>query len=212
MIGILALQGDFEAHGEALARAGAASRPVRTAEEVRASDALVLPGGESTTLWKLMEGTGIADAISDVAKSRPVFGTCAGAILLAREVTSLNAEPSGAGTDARRMDRHGLGLLDATVVRNAYGRQLDSTVLDLADTNRDVLGTQPLPAVFIRAPKFSRLGPGVEVLARRDGDPVLVRSGHILAATFHPELTRDPRVLDLFLGRPGTGGRIRRVA
>jgi pyridoxal 5'-phosphate synthase pdxT subunit len=208
-VAVLALQGDFEAHAEALERAGAASRPVRTAEEVRASDALVLPGGESTTLWKLMEGTGIPEAIAEVARTRPVLGTCAGAILLARDVATWNAEAARGGSAAP--DRTGLGLLDASVLRNAYGRQLDSTVLELGDTDRAALGEAPLPAVFIRAPKLTRLGPGVEVLARRDGDPVLVRSGNVLAATFHPELTRDPRVHDLFLGRAG-GGRIRRVA
>lgn len=186
-IGILALQGDFEAHGAALTRAGAEWRFVRSADEVRASDALVLPGGESTTLWKLMEGTGIADAILEVGTSRPIFGTCAGAILLAREVLN---PPS-----------RGLGLLDVSVVRNAYGRQLDSTVLKLSDVDEKTLGKEPLEAVFIRAPRFENVGAGVEVLARRDGAPVLVRSGRILAATFHPELmTGDRRVVDLFLG------------
>src|SRR5207249_3081073 len=161
--------------------AGADARLVRDAESVRASDGLVIPGGESTTLWKLMEGTGLEDAIRDVARDRPVFGTCAGAILLARDVTN--------------PERKGMGLLDATVERNAYGRQLDSKVTRLADVDRRVLGEEPLEAVFIRAPKLTRVGPRVEVLARRDGDPVLVRSGNVLAATFHPELTEDRRVL-----------------
>lgn len=185
-IGILALQGDFEAHEKALERAGVEAREVRTAEEVLASDALVLPGGESTTLWKLMEGTGIPDAIRTVAHSgRPVLGTCAGAILLSRQV--------------KGPDREGLGLLDASILRNAYGRQLDSTVVTLTDLDRGTFGTGPLEAVFIRAPKFVSLGAGVDVLARRDGDPVLVRQKNTLATTFHPELTDDPRVLDLFL-------------
>ncbi len=185
-IGILALQGDFDAHRKALEKGGAEAREVRTAEDVLASDALVLPGGESTTLWKLMEGTGIPEAIRAVARSgRPVFGTCAGAILLARHVE----DP----------DREGLGLLDATVRRNAYRRQLDSTGVKLADLDRGTLGASPLEAVFIRAPKFVSLGADVEVLARRDGDPVLVRQKNILASTFHPELTDDPRVMDLFL-------------
>jgi 5'-phosphate synthase pdxT subunit len=186
MVGVLALQGDFEAHAAALSRAGVSSRPVRTAEEVRASDGLVIPGGESTTFRKLMEGTGIEDAIREVARrGDPVFGTCAGAILLARDVTN----PAG----------EGLGLLDVSVARNAYGRQLDSSVLRLTDLDRGALGEAPLEAVFIRAPKITSVGKGVEVLARRDGDPVLVRKDNVLAATFHPELSADRRVVDLFL-------------
>ena len=186
-VGVLALQGDFEAHGAALARLGIGSRPVRTAEEVRASAGLVLPGGESTTMWKLMEGTGIAEAIVAVARrGDPLFVTCAGAILAARRITS--------------PERPGLGLLDATAVRNAYGRQLDSAVVTLTDLDRAVLGSEPLEAVFIRAPKLADLGPGVEVLARRDGEPVLVRDGNLVAATFHPELADDPRVYDLVFG------------
>jgi 5'-phosphate synthase pdxT subunit len=186
-VGVLALQGDFEAHGAALARLGIESRPVRTAEEVRASAGLVLPGGESTTMWKLMEGTGIAAAIVAVAhRGDPLFATCAGAILAARRITG--------------PDRAGLGLLDATAVRNAYGRQLDSAVVTLTDLDRSVFGTEPLEAVFIRAPRLADLGERVEVLARRDGDPVLVRDGNVVAATFHPELADDPRVYDLVFG------------
>ena len=185
MIGVLALQGDFEAHLTALRRAGVSARAVRTAEEIRASDGLVIPGGESTTLKKLMEGTGIEDAIRDVAgRGDAVLGTCAGAILLAERVTN---PPAG-----------GLGLLPMTVERNAYGRQLDSTVLRLTDLDAS-LGEAPLEAVFIRAPRIRDVGPGVEVLARRNGDAVLVRKDNVLAATFHPELTGDRRVLDLFL-------------
>lgn len=185
-VGVLALQGDFEAHLAALRRQGISAREVRTADEVAGSSALVIPGGESTTFRKLMEGTGIEEAIVDVTRrGDPVLGTCAGAILLSREL--------------RNPDGKGLGLLEATVLRNAYGRQLDSAVVSLSDLNRDVLGTAPLEAVFIRAPKFALLGKSVEVLARRDGDPVLVRQGNVLAATFHPELSDDPRVLGLFL-------------
>jgi 5'-phosphate synthase pdxT subunit len=192
-IGVLALQGDFEAHGRALRAAGAAWRAVRTAEEIRAVDGLVIPGGESTTVRKLMEGTGIEEAIRDVARrGDPLFGTCAGAILLAQDLQN----PEGKG----------LGLLSATVVRNAYGRQRDSTVVHLTDVDEAVLGSEPLEAVFIRAPKFVATGPGVEVLARRDGDPVLVRQENILAATFHPELTDDRRVLSLFLEASGMRG------
>ncbi len=186
MSGVLALQGDFEAHVDALGRAGVPARPVRTAEAVRNADGLVLPGGESTTLRRLMEGTGIEEAIREVARrGDPVLGTCAGAILLAGAVTN----PAG----------EGLGLLPLRVERNAYGRQLDSTVLRLTDLDRNALGTAPLEAVFLRAPRITSVGNGVEVLARRDGDAVLVRKDNVLAATFHPELTEDRRVLDLFL-------------
>lgn len=196
-IGILALQGDFAAHAEALARLGAETSLVKTAEDVLAAEAIVLPGGESTTMWKLMEGTGIPEALVAAARAgKPVYGTCAGAILLAHTVTN----PDG----------QGLGVLDATVQRNAYGRQLDSTVLTLSDVNARVLGDTPMEAVFIRAPRFAAVGPAVEVLARRDGHPVLVRQGNILAATFHPELTGDDRVARLFL--ESVAGASRKVA
>lgn len=185
-IGVLALQGDFEKHLSALRRQGVSALEVRTADEVLGSSALVIPGGESTTFRKLMEGTDIEDAIVAIARrGDPVLGTCAGAILLAGPL--------------RNPDGRGLGLLDATVVRNAYGRQLDSAVVSLSDLDREVLGDAPLEAVFIRAPKFAAVGKGVSVLARRDGDPVLVRQGNILAATFHPELADDPRIYELFL-------------
>lgn len=185
MIGVLALQGDYEAHRHALLRAGVGARDVRTGDEILASTGLVIPGGESTTLRLLMEGTGIEDAIRAVAgRGDPVLGTCAGAILLARDVES----PRGKG----------LGLLPMTVVRNAYGRQLESAVVRLTDLAPD-LGARPLEAVFIRAPRISAVDQGVEVLARRDGDPVLVRKGNVTAATFHPELTTDPRVVEAFL-------------
>jgi 5'-phosphate synthase pdxT subunit len=180
-VGVLALQGDFEAHAAALARLGISARPVRTAEEVRRSTGLVLPGGESTTMWKLMERTGVAEAIVEVTRrGDPLFATCAGVILACRKIEG--------------PDRDGLGILDAKALRNAYGRQRDSAVVTLTDLSRDVFGEAPLEAVFIRAPKLAGLGPSVEVLARRDGDPVLVRQGNVVAATFHPELAADPRV------------------
>lgn len=186
MIGVLALQGDFEAHVDALRRAGFAAREVRGADEILKSRGLVLPGGESTTFRKLMDGTGIEDAIRTVARrGDPVLGTCAGAILLARDV---QGPPS-----------QGLGLLPMTIVRNAYGRQLDSSIVRLTDVAPGALGEEPLEAVFIRAPRIVAVDPFVEVLARRDGDPVLVRKGNVTAATFHPELTDDRRVFDLFL-------------
>ena len=186
MIGVLALQGDFEAHVDALERAGVAAREVRDAESVLASTGLVIPGGESTTFRRLMEGTGIEEAIRVVAgRGDPILGTCAGAILLARDVAGPQA-PS-------------LGLLPMTVVRNAYGRQLDSAVVRLTDLAKNVLGGESLEAVFIRAPRIASVDPSVEILARRDGDPVLVRHGNVTAATFHPELTEDRRVVDVFL-------------
>lgn len=185
MIGVLALQGDFAAHRDALSRAGVASRDVRSADEILASTGLVIPGGESTTLRLLMEGSGIEDAIRALAgRGDPVLGTCAGAILLARDVEGPRSK--------------GFGLLPMTVVRNAYGRQLDSAVVRLTDLAPD-LGVEPLEAVFIRAPRISAIDSDVEVLARRDGDPVLVRKGNVTAATFHPELTKDLRVLTAFL-------------
>lgn len=185
MIGVLALQGDFAAHREALARGGVASRDVRSADEILASTGLVIPGGESTTLRLLMEGSGIEDAIRVLSgRGDPVLGTCAGAILLARDVEGPRSL--------------GLGLLPMTVVRNAYGRQVDSAVVRLTDLAPD-LGVEPLEAVFIRAPRISAVDPDVEILARRDGDPVLVRKGNVTAATFHPELTKDLRVLTAFL-------------
>ena len=191
MIGVLALQGDFEAHLDALSRAGVAAREVRDAEEVLASTGLVIPGGESTTFRKLMEGTGIEEAIRAVAgRGDPVLGTCAGAILLARDVEGPRAAS--------------LGLLPMTVVRNAYGRQLDSAVVRLTDLARSVLGGESLEAVFIRAPRIASVDPSVEILARRDGDPVLVRQGNVTAATFHPELTEDRRVVDVFLSGRAT--------
>jgi 5'-phosphate synthase pdxT subunit len=190
LIGVLALQGDFEAHRAALARGGVTAREVRSSSEILASTGLVIPGGESTTLRLLMEGTGIEDAIRAVAsRGDPVLGTCAGAILLARDVEGPRAK--------------GWGLLPMTVVRNAYGRQLDSAVVRLTDL-APTLGAEPLEAVFIRAPRITAVDSTVEVLARRDGDAVLVRKGNVTAATFHPELTRDPRVLAVFLsGRAG---------
>ncbi|HEX7615091.1 MAG TPA: pyridoxal 5'-phosphate synthase glutaminase subunit PdxT [Thermoanaerobaculia bacterium] len=185
MIGVLALQGDFEAHVGALQRAGVAARGVRSADEILASTGLVIPGGESTTLRLLMEGTGIEDAIRALAvRGDPVLGTCAGAILLARDVEGPRAP--------------GFGLLPMTVVRNAYGRQLDSGVVRLTDL-APTLGGDPLEAVFIRAPRISAVDETVEVLARRDGDPVLVRKANVTAATFHPELTKDLRVISVFL-------------
>ncbi|MGB8260751.1 MAG: pyridoxal 5'-phosphate synthase glutaminase subunit PdxT [Terracidiphilus sp.] len=180
-IGVLAIQGNFASHAEALGEAGAEAVEVRKPEELGALDGLVLPGGESTTMLKFLEKQHFFDALKDFCGRKPVFGTCAGAILLAREVV--------------HPPQRSLGLLDAKVERNAYGRQIDSSIL-LADS---FLPGGPLEMVFIRAPRILSVGPAVEVLARRDGHPVLVRQGSILAATFHPELSRDRRVHRLFV-------------
>lgn len=179
-IAVLALQGGFAAHGRRLAEIGLDSFEARKPEELDRAAGLVLPGGESTTLWKFFESAPWEDAIRRFAASgRPVLGTCAGAIVLAREVTN--------------PPQKGLGVLDVAVERNAYGRQVDSFV---GEVEAPALGGK-LPAVFIRAPKIRRVGDGVEVLATREGEPVLVRQGNVVAATFHPELTPDTKVHDL---------------
>jgi 5'-phosphate synthase pdxT subunit len=184
-IGVLALQGDFEAHARACVAAGlGAPLEVRTPRELEAVHALILPGGESTTIAKGLERNRLVGPLRQrIAEGLPVLGTCAGAILLAREVEN-GSVPT-------------LGVLDATAVRNAYGTQVDSFAAPL-DAGA-AAGLEGLRAVFIRAPKLAGLGRDVEVLARVDGDPVLVRQGRILAATFHPELTPDPRVHRLLL-------------
>ncbi len=180
-IGVLAIQGDYAAHAEALADAGAEAVEVRNPGELDGLDGLILPGGESTTMLKFLERRGFFEALEKYSASRPVFGTCAGAILLAREV--------------RHPAQRSLGALDAIVERNAYGRQIDSTIL----TEPTNLPGGPLEMVFIRAPRIAETGAGVEILARRDGFPVLVRQGKLMAATFHPELSSDRRVHQLFV-------------
>ena len=182
-IAVLALQGDFAAHGRRLGEMGLDWFEARRPHELESASGLVVPGGESTTLWKFFESAPWEDAIRRFAESgAPVLGTCAGAIVLAREVTN----------PAQR----GLGVIDIAVERNAYGRQADSFV---GDVDGLLLGS--LPAVFIRAPKIRSVGPGVEILATRDSDPVLVREGNVVAATFHPELTEDATVHDLAFAR-----------
>jgi 5'-phosphate synthase pdxT subunit len=186
-IGVLALQGAFDVHAKRLAELGAATRLIRKPDELASPegewkiDALVLPGGESTTFLKHLERAGFYTVLDAFVRTKPVFGTCAGCILLAKNVTN--------------PPQRSFGVLDIDVQRNAYGRQNDSVILH-ADTT---LPGGPMEMVFIRAPRISRLGPGIEVLARRDNDPVLVRSGRMLAATFHPELSDDRRVHQLFL-------------
>lgn len=179
-IAVLALQGDFAAHGKRLSRMGLSNFEARRPEELEGAGGLVLPGGESTTIWKFFESAPWEEAIRRLAQSgRPILGTCAGAIVLSREVSN--------------PVQKGLGLLDIAVERNAYGRQVDSFV---GEVEAPTLGGT-LPAVFIRAPKIRSAGPSVEILATRAGEPVLVRQGHVVAATFHPELTEDERVYQL---------------
>jgi 5'-phosphate synthase pdxT subunit len=181
LIGVLALQGAFDVHAKRLAELGANARLIRKPAELDSLDGLVLPGGESSTfLWHL-ERAGFYDALDSFVHTRPTFGTCAGTILLAQEVLN-PAQKSFAA-------------LDATVERNAYGRQNDSVILH-AET---ALPGGPLETVYIRAPRITRIGPAVETLATRDGSPTLVRQGNILAATFHPELSEDRRVHQFFL-------------
>ena len=180
-IGVLALQGAFDVHAKRLAELGASAHLVRKPDELSTLDALVIPGGESTTFLKHLERAGFYDVLDSFVRTKPVFGTCAGCILLAKEV----ANPP----------QRSFGVLDIAVERNAYGRQNDSVILSAETT----LPGGPMEMVFIRAPRIARLGPGIEVLARRNDDPVLIRSGRILAATFHPELSDDRRVHQLFL-------------
>jgi 5'-phosphate synthase pdxT subunit len=180
-IGVLALQGAFDVHAKRLAELGAQTSLIRKPDQLEALDALVIPGGESTTFLKHLERAGFYDALDAFVHAKPVFGTCAGCILLATEVTN-PTQPSFA-------------VLDIAVERNAYGRQNDSAIL----TEQTALPGDPLEMVFIRAPRISRTGPDVETLATRDGSPTLVRQGRMLAATFHPELTEDLRVHQLFL-------------
>jgi len=181
VIGVLALQGAYDAHARALAAVGAEPRLIRRPDQLTGLDGLIIPGGESTTFLKHLERDGFFDVLNAFVRATPTFGTCAGVILLAKDVEN-PAQDS-------------LAALDITVERNAYGRQIDSTIL----TEPSTLPGGPIEMVFIRAPRITRTGPGVEVLARRDQSPVLIRQNHILAATFHPELSADTRVHQFFL-------------
>jgi 5'-phosphate synthase pdxT subunit len=182
MIGVLALQGDFEAHARVLRRLGAVALEVRRAADLARLRGLILPGGESTTLLNLMEDEPWFPAIRELhGRGGALLGTCAGAILLARQVTS-PAQPS-------------LGLLDAVIERNAYGRQVDSFETTLS---APALGGA-LSGVFIRAPRFRALGPDVEVLASLEGEPVLVQEGRVIAGTFHPEIAGEGRLHRYFM-------------
>jgi 5'-phosphate synthase pdxT subunit len=180
-IGVLAIQGDFDAHRRRLKQLGAEVTLVKKPEQLDAVDALVIPGGESTTFLKFLEKGGFLEKLREFVRAKPAFGTCAGAILLANQVENPSQES--------------LGVLDVSVRRNAYGRQVDSFIGE----GETQLPGGPLEMVFIRAPKIERVGPKVEVLAREKNDPVLVRQGKIMAATFHPELSEDTRVHAEFL-------------
>jgi len=184
-IGVLALQGAFASHQRRLSELGASSRQVRTLDDLECVDALVMPGGESTTMSKLLLSSGLFAAIEKrIADGLPVFGTCAGMILLASEV--LDGRP----------DQRSLAAIDIAVRRNGYGRQIDSFEADLDVAEID---GGPFHGVFIRAPKVERLGPDVEVLAEHAGVPVLARQGAITVASFHPELSDDRRLHEQFL-------------
>ena len=177
-IGVLALQGDFDAHRRRLEELGAKVVLVKKPEQLDTIDGLIIPGGESGTFLNLLGEEGFKK-LREFVRLKPTFGTCAGAILLASEVEN----PKQAG----------LGAIDIAIRRNAYGRQLDSSI------RQGLLGKSPLEMVFIRAPKISRVGPGVEVIATEGSDPVAVRQGSAMAATFHPELSDDTRVHQAFL-------------
>jgi 5'-phosphate synthase pdxT subunit len=184
VIGVLALQGDVVEHVAALQASGTRALEVRTQRQLDAVDALIIPGGESTTVIKLLNRFDLVDPIkSRVAAGMPLWGTCMGMIVAAQDVAGLVQET--------------LGLIDITVRRNAFGRQIASAEVAL---DIPVLGPVPFPAVFIRAPWIERAGPGVEVLATHEGHGVFVREGHVMATSFHPELTGDDRVHAYFTG------------
>jgi 5'-phosphate synthase pdxT subunit len=180
-IGVLAIQGNFAAHASALRAVGAEPIEVRKPEELKNLDGLIIPGGESTTILKFLERDDFFDELKIFVEAKPTFGTCAGCILLAKDV--------------QKPAQRSLAALDITVERNAYGRQNDSAILNEQTT----LSGGPLEMVFIRAPRIAHAAANVEVLARRDGAPALVREGHLMAATFHPEMSADNRVHQLFI-------------
>lgn len=185
-IGVLALQGDFEAHRNAIERAGGQALEVRTAADLDCVDGLILPGGESTTMLKLLHAENLFEPLRAFGARKPIFGTCAGAILLASEVVNPAQES--------------LGLMEATIERNGYGRQIDSRIAKI-----DLEG-KAAEAVFIRAPIFRQLGPAARVLATYLDAPVLVEQGRHLAATFHPELGSDDRIHRRFVEKVKEAG------
>ena len=176
-VGVLALQGDFEAHRRAIERAGARAIEVRTRDQLGEIEGLIIPGGESTTMMKLLDAEGLTSAVREFGSKKPIYGTCAGAILLAREVT----HPAQSSLD----------LMDITVERNGYGRQIDSRIAKLDGGDFE--------AVFIRAPIIRKVGDDARVLGSYRGDPVWVEQGRHMVTTFHPELTEDSRVHRRFL-------------
>jgi 5'-phosphate synthase pdxT subunit len=191
-IGILAVQGDFAAHAAMLAGMGIDTAEVRTPADLEGCDGLILPGGESTTQLQFLQEEGLYETIKRFAAAgHAVFGTCAGAILLA--------------TDVQNPKQNSFGLLDMTVLRNGYGRQIASDVFFAKST----LKNEPLEMVFIRGPIIDRTGPGIEVLAKHAGKPAIVRKGKILATTFHPELTSDTTVHEYFLKLAAESGKPR---
>ena len=201
VIGVLALQGDFDAHRRRLEELGAEVVLVKKPEQLDQIDGLVIPGGESGTFLKLLGEAGF-EKLKDFVKSKPTFGTCAGAILLASEVEN--------------PQQVGLGALNIRIRRNAYGRQIDSSIREgkfVTDLHRNLnqssspLDQSPLEMVFIRAPKIVHVGEGVKVMATEGSDPVAVRQGKAMAATFHPELSEDPRVHQAFLDLVADGNR-----
>jgi 5'-phosphate synthase pdxT subunit len=184
-VGVLALQGAFREHREVLDALGVEAIEVRTPAELAALDALILPGGESTTMSKLLDSSGVRAPLTEwLADGMPTLGTCAGMILLAREVVD------------GRPDQESFGVVDVTVRRNAYGRQRDSFEADLVVEG---LAGGPFPGVFIRAPRIESVGEGVDVLASHEGVPVLARQGAVVVASFHPELAGDLRLHEWFL-------------
>ena len=184
-IGVLAIQGDFDAHRKRLEELGAEVVLVRKPEELDEVEGLVIPGGESGAFLRILGEDGMKK-LRDFVRVKPTFGTCAGAIMLAKEITN----PAQVG----------LGALDIRIRRNAYGRQIDSSIRE------GKFGDAPVEMVFIRAPKIEKLGAGVEVIATEGEDPVAVRQGKIMAATFHPELSQDTRIHKAFLDLVSNGG------
>jgi len=195
-VGIFSLQGDYEKHEAAFREAGAATRRVDDAESLAAVDALSMPGGESTTMLRLLEVTGLREPLRRFVETKPVFATCAGLILLARQLT-----------DGGRVPFPPLGVLDVEVERNAYGRQIDSFE---ATVSGPATGHTPFEGVFIRAPRLKCVGPGVEVVARLGEEPVAVRQDRILGLCFHPELTDDRRLHRWFLEHCALGQSVAR--
>ena len=190
-VGVLALQGAFAAHAECLRSLGVATREIRTPNELASVDALLMPGGESSTMSQLLESSGLFDAISSrIAQGMPTFGTCAGMILLANEILD--------GRD----DQRSFSAIDIAVRRNAFGRQVDSFEASISTDVGEFHG------VFIRAPRIERVGPDVRVIGKLGDEPVLVQQGHVLAASFHPELSGDGRLHEYFVTTVSNLGKV----